>query len=46
MEMIVASGEIEVKVMTELCQRVLMVEESLMRGKLVCLCLSLKERVM
>ena len=34
-QMIVASGEIGVKVMMELCQHVLMIEECLINGKLV-----------
>ena len=45
-EMIVASGEIGVKVIMKLCQRVLNAKECLMSGKLVWLYLSLKERVM
>ena len=45
-EMIVASGEIGVKVMMELCQRVLDGRVCLMSGELVKLCLSLKEMVM
>ena len=44
--MIVASGNIGVKMMMDLGQRILDGKECLMNGKLVLLHLSLKERVL